>query len=77
MNPSFQTLRSLVLQFHLDEEAEERQAEGLSGEEARHAARRDIGNLTLVQEETRAVWTWNIPGTTRAGLPLRPAHHGS
>ncbi len=70
MSPFFQKLRSLLhrrrkqedlrdeLQFHLDEEAEERQAEGLSGEEARYAARRDMGNLTLVQEETRAAWTW-------------------
>ena len=46
------------LQFHLDEEAEERQAEGLTGADARLAARRDLGSLALVQEETRAVWTW-------------------
>ena len=70
MNPFFQKLRSLMhrrrkeddlrdeLQFHLDEETEERQAEGLPGDEARHAARRDIGSIALVQEETRAVWTW-------------------
>jgi macrolide transport system ATP-binding/permease protein len=70
MTPFFLKLRSLMqrgrkeddlraeLRFHLDEEAEERQAEGLTGAEARLAARRDIGNLTLVQEETRAVWTW-------------------
>ncbi len=70
MTPFFLKLRSFMqrrrkeddlraeLQFHLDEEAEERQAEGLTGAEARLAARRDIGNLTLVQEETRAVWTW-------------------
>jgi len=70
MNPFFQKLRCLLhrrrkeedlrdeLQFHLEEEAEERQAEGLPGEEARRAARRDLGNITLVQEETRAAWTW-------------------
>ena len=29
------------LQFHLEEEAGERQAQGLAGEEARRAARRD------------------------------------
>ena len=70
MNPFFQKLRSLMhrrgkeeelrdeLQFHLDEEAEERQAEGLPGDQARHAARRDMGSIALVQEETRAVWTW-------------------
>ncbi len=71
MSPYLQKLRSLLhrrrkeedlrdeLQFHLEEEAEERQAEGLPSEEARRAARRDIGNIALVQEETRAAWTWN------------------
>jgi len=70
MNPFVQKLRSLMhrrrkeddlrdeLQFHLDEETEERQAEGLPGDEARHAARRDLGSLALVKEETRAAWTW-------------------
>ena len=68
MKHFFQKLRSLLhrhrkekdlrdeLQFHLDEEAEERQAEGLPGEEARRAACLDFGNITLVQEETRAAW---------------------
>ena len=48
------------LQFHLEEEAAERQADGMNAEEARHAAHRDVGNVTLVQEETRAVWTWTF-----------------
>jgi putative ABC transport system permease protein len=46
------------LQLHLDEEAEERQAQGLAPEEARLAARRELGNLTLLKEDTRATWTW-------------------
>ena len=46
------------LQFHLEEETEERQAQGLSGEEARRAARRELGNLSQVQENTRAAWGW-------------------
>ena len=46
------------LEFHLEEEAGERQAQGLAGEEARRAARRELGNVTLVQEDTRAAWTW-------------------
>ena len=46
------------LQFHLEEEAEERAAQGLPDQQARRAARRDLGNLTLVQENTRAVWGW-------------------
>src|SRR5579871_608180 len=48
------------LEFHLDQEAEQRQADGLPGEEARQAARRDLGNLTRVQEETRAMWGWTF-----------------
>ena len=48
------------LQFHLEEEAEQRQVEGLACEKARWAARRELGNLTLVQENTRAMWGWTI-----------------
>src|SRR5207249_7515822 len=46
------------LQFHLEEEAEQRQADGLAEDEAEWAARRELGNLTLVNENTRAVWGW-------------------
>jgi predicted permease len=48
------------LQFHLKEEAEQYQREGLAEEQARWAARRELGNLTLVQEDTRAMWGWTI-----------------
>ncbi|HYL63662.1 MAG TPA: ABC transporter permease [Candidatus Methylomirabilis sp.] len=48
------------LEFHLEEEAEERRANGLTGEAARYAARRDLGNYTLVQEDTRAAWGWTL-----------------
>src|SRR5690242_1828372 len=48
------------LRFYLEEEAEERQQEGLLKEEALSAARRELGNLTAVQETTRAVWTWTL-----------------
>jgi predicted permease len=48
------------LQFHLEEEADERREQGLAEEEARWAARRELGNLTLVQEDTRAMWGWTI-----------------
>ena len=46
------------LQFHLAEEAGERQADGLSEDQARWAARRDLGNVTLLQENTRTLWSW-------------------
>jgi predicted permease len=48
------------LEFHLSEEAEEREADGLSRDAARAAARCDLGNVTLLQEETRALWTWTL-----------------
>jgi len=48
------------LEFHLAEEANEREATGLPEEQARRAARRDLGNFTLVQEDTRAEWGWTI-----------------
>jgi hypothetical protein len=49
------------LRFHLEQEAEDRQGDGLSVDEARWAARREIGNLAVVEEDTRAAWGWNGP----------------
>ena len=46
------------LEFHLEEEAEARHADGLSEDQARWAARRDLGNVTLLREETRTLWSW-------------------
>ena len=46
------------LQFHLEEEASERQADGLAEDQARYAAHRDLGNVTLVRENTRELWSW-------------------
>src|SRR5262245_26579970 len=48
------------LEFHLGQEAAEREAGGLSRDEARAAARRDLGNVILLTEDTRAVWTWTL-----------------
>src|SRR5713101_5082160 len=48
------------LQFHLDEEAEEHQAEGLPKDQARWVAHRDLGNITLIRETARALWTWTL-----------------
>ena len=46
------------LDFHLGEEADERRASGLGDTQARHAAHRDLGNVALVIEDTRAAWGW-------------------
>jgi macrolide transport system ATP-binding/permease protein len=48
------------LQFHLEEEADQREADGLAEGEAGRAARRELGNLTLVAEDTRGAWGWTI-----------------
>jgi predicted permease len=46
------------LKFHLAEEAGERRADGLSAGQARWAALRDLGNVTLLREDTRTLWSW-------------------
>ena len=43
------------LAFHLEMRERELVEQGLSVEEARHAARRQFGNGTLVKEDSRAV----------------------
>ncbi|MPY91008.1 MAG: FtsX-like permease family protein [Luteitalea sp.] len=46
------------LRTHLDLETEEQRESGLREREADYAARRALGNMALVKEDTRAVWTW-------------------
>ena len=46
------------LRSHLEAEMSDRQDQGLSAEEARDAARRAFGNLALVREEIREMWSW-------------------
>ena len=48
------------LQFHLAEEMEERRGDGLTDDEAAWAARRDLGNTTLVREDARTLWSWML-----------------
>jgi predicted permease len=47
------------LQSDLDLEEQEQRDHGVPPEEARYAALRSFGNLTLISEQTRAVWAWN------------------
>ena len=46
------------IQSHLDEKVEELVADGLSREEAKHAALREFGNVSLLEEKSRDVWAW-------------------
>jgi putative ABC transport system permease protein len=59
------------LRFHLEEDAQQRQDDGLPESEARWAARRELGNLALVEEDTRAAWGW-----TRLEQFARDAEYG-
>jgi predicted permease len=46
------------IQGHLEEKVEELVASGMSREDARHAARREFGNVGLSEEDGRTVWRW-------------------
>jgi putative ABC transport system permease protein len=59
------------LQFHLKEEASEREERGSTADAARWAARRELGNLALVEENARAAWGW-----TRLEQLARDAAYG-
>ena len=43
---------------HLEEKVEELVAGGMSRKEAAAAARREFGNVTLAEEDSRNVWRW-------------------
>src|SRR5580700_12322629 len=46
------------LEQHLEEKIEELVATGMSEKDATAAARRDFGNVTLIEEDSREVWQW-------------------
>src|SRR5262245_19794465 len=83
MNSLFRKLRWLLarpdkeselreeLQLHMEADAEERQVYGLPEAEARAAARRELGNVGLIEEGTRAAWGW-----TRLEQLARDAGYG-
>src|SRR5258708_13948076 len=46
------------IQAHLEEKIEELVASGMPRKEATAAARREFGNVTLIEEDSREVWQW-------------------
>src|SRR5688572_17893151 len=46
------------LAFHLAEESDEGKASGLSDQDARFAALRELGSVALIAEDTRSTWGW-------------------
>jgi putative ABC transport system permease protein len=49
---------SQEIQEHLDEKVEELVASGMSRKEAAAVARREFGNVTLLEEDSHEVWRW-------------------
>lgn len=56
------------LQAHLDLLARDHEASGLSPVEARHAARRQMGNLTTLREDSRRYWGFPLIEAVRRDL---------
>jgi predicted permease len=46
------------IQEHLEEKIDELVASGMPKEEAAHAARREFGNVTLIEQDSRGAWQW-------------------
>src|SRR5271167_2046221 len=49
---------SVSIREHLEEKIEELMEEGMSREDAERAARREFGNVALVEERSREIWQW-------------------
>ncbi len=47
------------MQQHLEEKIEDLVADGMPRKEAAYAARREFGNVTLTEEDSREVWRWS------------------
>lgn len=63
------------LRAHLELEAGEQHESGLPPDEAQDAARRAFGNVTLVKEDTRAMWGWTSVETRPSVRAANDAQH--
>jgi len=65
---------SAEIHEHLEQKIEELVAGGMPRKEAAAAARREFGNVTLLEEDSRAVWRWpsieNLVADVRYGLRM-------
>ena len=49
---------AVSMQEHLEEKMEELMEGGMSRDDAEKAARREFGNVTLIEERSREIWQW-------------------
>ncbi len=68
------------IRSHLEEKIEELVEEGMPREEAVYAARREFGNVALIEERSRETWAWptfeSMLADTRYGLRVLRKHKG-
>jgi predicted permease len=62
---------SVSIQEHIEERADELMAEGMSRTQAEQTARREFGNVALMQQRSREVWQW--PALESVGSDVRLA----
>src|ERR1039457_2455147 len=61
---------SVSIQEHIEERAEELMDEGMARKQAEQAARREFGNVALIQQRSREVWHWPALESILADLDL-------
>jgi predicted permease len=61
---------SVSIQEHIDERTEELMEEGMQREQAAQAARREFGNVALIEERSREEWQWAALESLLADLKL-------
>ena len=61
---------SVSIQEHIQERAEELMEEGMARKQAEQAARREFGNVALIQQRSREVWHWSALESILADLNL-------
>ena len=61
------------LRFHLDMQAAQYVALGMSPQDARRAARQTFGGVEQVKDDVRDTWIARLTGNRGAGCPVRPA----
>ena len=61
---------SASIQEHIQERTEELMDDGVPRDEAEQAARREFGNVTLIQERSREMWQWSMVESILADLKL-------
>ncbi|MGA7342113.1 MAG: ABC transporter permease [Terracidiphilus sp.] len=61
---------AVSIQEHIDERTDELVEQGMARKEAAQAARREFGNVALIQERSREAWQWPILESVLADLKL-------